>query len=313
MECYPMIVYGFYEKSERYLHPDYIAEHYGSNICHGASCIDKNGYITNNVIGIETVLDCLTGKLTYCEKDYNSFIKFKTDYEKYHHKKVFLGYYQILNCGYKLHKSYYTFKDDIDGPVIKKFEEYVKSPTAVKQDIEEFNKLSSHLCGIVCDNPIKYRPLIDAIVRTDWIRLSLGLGLRYAISDKYPDLTLMLLIDTTSYHKVKYDTIGYDEEGEEIERCRTVIITHAIHTYFKDKLMFIYKYDAALQEKSSTKSASSLHEILSTKYGITKDNISVEKLLEVYYERQKNPEINALTPAFNKLVDFTELHKHANL
>lgn len=295
MECSTAIAYGFYEARSRYLDPDYIQEHYGPTIYSGASYIDKDGYITNNVIGIITHLDYLTGKLTYDKADYNSLIKFKTDYENYHHTKVCLGYLQILKCEYNMHKPYYTFEEDMDGPVIKKFEDYISSPIPVKEDIELFNKISSHLCGIVRDNPIKYRPLIDAIIRTDWIRLSLSSGVRHSISKIYPELTFMLLIDTTSYHKQKYDMRGYDEEGEPIETSRTVIITHGTHIYFKDYFMFMYNYDTALQE------------LLHTKYGITKDNISVKKLFEIYYERQKNPEINSLTPAFNKLVDFANL------
>jgi hypothetical protein len=98
--------------------------------------------------------------------------------------------------------------------------------------------------NIIKIDPKKYRYVVDNIVNDNILIIYIPCNIRNSISKLYPediDLTIKLLIDTTSYYKTKrYDTGEYDEDGEPIERTHYYLINHCPEYYFL--LHFYYYY-----------------------------------------------------------------------
>jgi hypothetical protein len=78
----------------------------------------------------------------------------------------------------------------------------------------------AQIVKVILADPVKYRPLVDEIAASKMVRAHFPPYARNQLSRIYPedkDLAAALLIDTTTYYKLKdRPTFQYDSDGEEI-------------------------------------------------------------------------------------------------
>jgi hypothetical protein len=108
----PLIMFGFIEdyndRNGVFLESSWVYENYKDVYCY-ATEINKNFNIGNGV-GIVCKLSAEDGKVKYEDGDFQSLMKFKEAYEKYHNTKVALEYFTAISGDYE-NEGTYTLED----------------------------------------------------------------------------------------------------------------------------------------------------------------------------------------------------------
>jgi hypothetical protein len=132
--------------------------------------------------------------------------------------------------------------------------------------------------------PEKYSTIIDEIINTPSIRIYFSPGHRLNIAKIFPEdkeTALKLLVDTTSYYKSIYRSMGRDDDGEDIEvHCGYRLITHCADYYFLRTAYNYHEYHPGL------KAVLEENGINTSELKYYTDNDAFKKLNQFHKERQ---------------------------
>lgn len=139
-------------------------------------------------------------------------------------------------------------------------------PDEIPEDIvhssEPLEDIYNRIYEVIKKNPIKYRYILDRIIETNLINI-FHQDTRNKLSLVYPDdeeLTYRLLVDTTTYYKIKYypnEKMSWDEEDCDKEYR---LITHCSSVYFSHHFSEYYRSNPVLKKLMESKNITKIQD-----------------------------------------------------